>query len=133
MPAGRIESAQREFTVVATTDVSTREQFDNMIVANVGGYPVRIRDVADVQVGAVDERVISRYNGKPSLNIGVIKQAVANPLDLSKALRAEVAKINPTLPPGMSSSSPTTRRCSSTARSSRCSRRSPRRSCWSCW
>ena len=52
-------------------------------------------------IGAVDERVISRYNGKPSLNIGVIKQAVANPLDLSKAVRAEVDKINENLPPGM--------------------------------
>ena len=53
------------------------------------------------QIGAVDERMISRFNGKPSLNIGVIKQAVANPLDLSKAVRAEVDKINESLPPGM--------------------------------
>ncbi len=52
-------------------------------------------------VGAVDERVISRYNGKPSLNIGVIKQAVANPLELSKAVRAEVDAINENLPAGM--------------------------------
>ena len=44
---------------------------------------------------------IARFNGKPSLNIGVIKQAVANPLELSKAVRAEVAKINETLPTGM--------------------------------
>ncbi|MEO5763708.1 MAG: efflux RND transporter permease subunit, partial [Casimicrobiaceae bacterium] len=49
----------------------------------------------------VDERVISRYNGKPSLNIGVIKQAVANPLELSKAVRAEVARINDNLPENM--------------------------------
>ena len=53
------------------------------------------------EIGPVDERVISRYNGKPSLNIGVIKQAVANPLDLSKAVRAEVAKMNEGLPTGM--------------------------------
>ena len=44
---------------------------------------------------------ISRFNGKPSLNIGVIKQAVANPLELSQAVRAEVDKINESLPPGM--------------------------------
>ncbi len=90
IPAGRIESQSREFTVVAETDLRTPEQFDNIIVANVGGYPVRIRDVGTAEIGAVDERTISRFNGKPSLNIGVIKQAVANPLDLSKAVRAEV-------------------------------------------
>ncbi|HEY3583724.1 MAG TPA: efflux RND transporter permease subunit, partial [Casimicrobiaceae bacterium] len=98
IPAGRIESSAREFTVVAETDVRTPEQFNNVIVANVAGYPVRIRDIGNAEIGPVDERTISRYNGKPSLNIGVIKQAVANPLELSQAVRAEVLKINEGLP-----------------------------------
>ena len=102
LPSGRIESAQREFSIVASTDVSTTAQFENLIVANVKGYPVQLRDVADIAVGAVSERVIARYNGKDSINLGLIKQATANPLDLSKALREELTKINPTLPPGMS-------------------------------
>ena len=101
IPAGRIESTAREFTVVAETDLQKPEQFSQIIIANVGGYPVRIRDVGTVAVGALEERVISRYNGKPSLNIGVIKQAVANPLELSQGVRAEVVKINENLPPGM--------------------------------
>jgi multidrug efflux pump len=101
IPAGRIESTSREFTVVAETDTRTPDQFSNIIVANVGGYPVRIRDVGTAEIGAVDDRVISRFNGKSSLNIGVIKQAVSNPLELSNAVKAEVDKINPTLPPGM--------------------------------
>jgi multidrug efflux pump len=101
IPAGRIESQTREFTVVAETDVRSAEQFNNIIVANVGSYPVRIRDVGNAEVGPVEERVISRFNGKPSLNIGVIKQAVANPLELSQAVRAEVVKMNETMPPGM--------------------------------
>ena len=95
IPAGRIESQSREFTVVAETDLRSPEQFNNIIVANVGGYPVRLRDVGSAAIGAVNERSISRYNGKPSLNIGVIKQAVANPLELSKAVRAEVDEDQP--------------------------------------
>ena len=101
IPAGRIESSAREFTVVAETDVRTPEQFSNIIVANVAGYPVRIRDIGSAEIGPVDERTISRFNGKTSLNIGVIKQAVANPLELSNAVRDEVAKINEGLPTGM--------------------------------
>ncbi len=101
IPAGRIESQAREFTVVAETDLQTPEQFNNIIIANVGGYPVRLRDVGSAQVGPVDERTISRFNGKPSLNVGVIKQAVANPLDLSNAVRSEVERINPGMPSGM--------------------------------
>jgi len=101
IPAGRIESTSREFTVVAETDLTTPEQFGGIVVANVGGYPVRVRDLGSVAVGAIDERTISRFNGQPSINVGVIKQAVANPLDLSRGIRAEVEKINETLPPGM--------------------------------
>ena len=101
IPAGRIESSTREFTVVAETDLTSPEQFNSIIVANVAGYPVRVRDVGNAYVGPIDERTISRFNGQPSLNIGVIKQAVANPLELSTAVRAEVDKMNQTLPPGM--------------------------------
>ncbi len=101
IPAGRIESQSREFTVVAETDVRSPEQFNSIIVSSVSGYPVRIRDIGNAEIGAIDERTVSRYNGKPSLNIGVIKQAVANPLELSNAVRAEVVKMNDGLPTGM--------------------------------
>ncbi|MEO8133938.1 MAG: efflux RND transporter permease subunit, partial [Betaproteobacteria bacterium] len=101
IPAGRIESQAREFTVVAETDLRALEQFGNVVVANVGGYPVRVKDVGNVVIAPADERVVSRFNGKPAINIGVIKQSTANPLDLSKAVRAEVEKLNPSLPAGM--------------------------------
>jgi multidrug efflux pump len=101
LPSGRIESAKREFSIVAATDVSTREQFENIIVAVASGYPVRLRDVADVAIGPAEERVIARFNGEPSINMGLVKQATGNPLELSRALRAEVEKINETLPAGM--------------------------------
>jgi multidrug efflux pump len=101
LPSGRIESAQREFPIVAATDVSTREQFENLIIAVSSGYPVRLRDVADVAVGPAEERVIARFRGEPSVNMGLVKQATGNPLELSRALRAEVDKINETLPEGM--------------------------------
>jgi multidrug efflux pump len=101
LPSGRIESTNREFNIVAATDLQTVQQFEQAIVANVNGYPVRLRDIADVRVGALNERVIARFRGEPSINMGVVKQATGNPLELSQAVRAEVAKINQTLPPGM--------------------------------
>jgi multidrug efflux pump len=101
LPSGRIESARREFSIVAATDVSTREQFEKLIVAQVGGYPVRLADVAEIAVGPASERVITRFKGERSIQMGVVKQATGNPLELSKAVRAEVAKINESLPQGM--------------------------------
>ena len=45
----------------------------------------------------LDERVIARYMGTPAVTMGVIKQAVANPLELSQAVRKEIAGINASL------------------------------------
>lgn len=101
IPAGRIESSDREFSVVSTTDLQTVEQFRNVIVASVKGYSVRLGDVADVEIGPAEERILSRFNGREGLNIGITKQSTANPLDLSKAVAAEIEVINQTLPAGM--------------------------------
>jgi len=87
IPAGRIESAQREFTVVTETDLRTPEQFDNLIIRDSSGYLVRLRDVGKTQLDALDVRVIARMNGRPSVNMGVIKTSTANPLDVSREVR----------------------------------------------
>ena len=102
IPAGRIESEMREFSVVSTTDLQTVQQFRDVIVANVQGYSVRLEDVADVQIGPADERIMARFNGSDGLLIGITKQSTANPLDLSNAMAKEVALINEGLPEGMS-------------------------------
>src|SRR5690606_4161966 len=101
IPAGRIESAQREFTVTSSTDLQSTEQFRNVIVATVNDYPVRLSDVADVRIGPLDDRVLARYNGQSSLTIGITKQATANPLELSNHVRNEVDEINQNLPANM--------------------------------
>ena len=46
-----------------------------------------LRDVGHVELGAADERRVARFNGKNAVAIGVIKQATANPLDVSDAVR----------------------------------------------
>src|SRR4029077_923675 len=96
-PAGRIESNAREFSVLSQTDLQTPEEFDAIVIRDVNGYPVRIRDIGRAQVAPVEERVIGRFMGNPAVSMGVIKQAVANPLELSQAVRVEVDEINKTL------------------------------------
>ncbi len=101
VPAGRIESREREFSVVASTDLQTPEQFAAVVLRSVDGYPVRLGDVARVEIGAAAERTSVRFKGRSAVSLGVIKQATANPLELSKALRAEMPRIASELPPGM--------------------------------
>jgi multidrug efflux pump len=102
VPAGRIESRDREFSVVANTDLKTTEEFGAVIVKTVNGYPIRINDLGRVEIGAASERSSVRFKGRSAVALGVIKQATANPLELSKALRADLPKITSELPAGMS-------------------------------
>ncbi len=102
VPAGRIESTQREFSVTSETDLQKAAQFSNIIIKNANGFPVRIRDVGRVEEGAVDERSSTRLNGRAAITAGVIRQATANPLDLSNGVREMIPKLQADLPPGIS-------------------------------
>ena len=101
IPAGRVESQQREFTVLSETDLKTPDQFAAIILKTSNGYPVRLGDVARVEIGADSGRFRARYNGKNAVPLGIVKQAVANPLDISRALNTMLPEITRTLPAGM--------------------------------
>ena len=138
IPAGRIESADaRVHGAVAETDLRTPEQFDS-IRRQAGrwlpGAPPRRRPRVEHRRGRRAARSPAINGAAGASTIGVIKQAIANPLDVTPVRAAGPARRSTrACPQGMKAESPTTRRCSSTARSTRCSRRSPRRSSWSCW
>ncbi|WP_431096677.1 efflux RND transporter permease subunit [Polaromonas aquatica] len=99
LPAGRIESQQREFSVTSQTDLVRPGQFGDIVIKNVSGFPIKVRDVARVEEGAADERTAVRLNGRPAVAIGVIRQATANPLDLSKGVRDAIPRLKADLPP----------------------------------
>jgi multidrug efflux pump len=101
IPAGRVEGSDREFTVLSETDLQTPEQFGEVILGNVNGYLVRLKDVARVELGAQDNRFRARFNGNNAVPLGVVKQAVANPLEISAALKELLPQITRTLPEGM--------------------------------
>jgi multidrug efflux pump len=102
IPAGRIESTQREFAVLSETDLKTPEQFGAIVLrSGADGYAVRIRDVARVELGADQARFRARYNGRNAVPLGVVKQATANPLAISEGLKTLLPEITRTLPEGM--------------------------------
>jgi multidrug efflux pump len=101
VPSGRIESTQREFTVLSESDLRTPEQFSRLIVREVNGYPIRLRDVGRAELGPQDERNRLRVNGRPAVGMGVVKQSTANTLAVARAVKSELPKLRAVLPPGM--------------------------------
>ena len=102
VPAGRIESSQREFSVSSNTDLIRPAQFGDIVIKTVNGFPVKMRDVARIEEGAAEERTAVRLNGRSAISAGVIRQATANPLELSAGVRAMIPKLQSDLPPGIS-------------------------------
>jgi multidrug efflux pump len=98
VPAGRIESQQREFSVTARTDLNTVAQFAEVALKASNGYTVRLKDVARVEQAAASERSSVRLNGVPSVSLGVIRQATANPLEVSAGVRELLPRIQADLP-----------------------------------
>ena len=101
VPAGRIESQQREFSVTSQTDLGTAAQFADVALRSVNGYTVRIRDVARVEQASANERSSVRLNGVPAVSIGVIRQATANPLEVSAGVRDVLPRVQQDLPSGV--------------------------------
>ena len=101
IPGGRVEGETREFTVRTRGELATPEEFGAIIVTQQGNDIVRLRDVANVSIGAEDERTIARWNGKPSVGLGIIKQSRASTVDVAKVVRESLPELRELLPAGV--------------------------------
>jgi len=101
VPAGRVEGRDREFTVLAETDLNEPAEFEAIIVKETDEFLVRLGDVARVELGPDNARFRARHNGANAMPLAIVKQATANPLDISKALEEMLPDIQRTLPEGM--------------------------------
>ncbi|CAN5152701.1 efflux RND transporter permease subunit [soil metagenome] len=102
LPAGSLESEERQFTVRLQRAFRTPEDFASLVLAQGDdGYLVRLGDVARVERGSVESRNTFRGNGVPMVGIGVVKQSTANTLDVTRAAKAEKERINTGLPERM--------------------------------
>jgi multidrug efflux pump len=101
IPAGRVEGMEREFSVRTRGELSTAEEFGAIVVKQEGENTVRLRDVAQVEVGAEDERTAIRYNKKPALGLGIVKQKGASTIDVGHAVEEALPDLQKLLPDGM--------------------------------
>ena len=101
LPAGRIESIDRDFSIRVERSYLSEQDFANMVINHSeSNSVVRLGDVADVFIGAQDDENMFRGNGKNMVGLGVIKQSKANTLDVVRAARKEMIAIRSSLPVG---------------------------------
>ena len=102
LPAGRLEGALREVNVRAEGEAIDTEQFRDLVVSERNGARIRLRDVAVVEDGLEDKRMLARFNGMPSQGLGVKKQRGSNAVAVAKAVKARMEEIRARLPSDLS-------------------------------
>ncbi|MGC3981676.1 MAG: efflux RND transporter permease subunit [Steroidobacteraceae bacterium] len=99
LPAGRLESQQREFTLRTDTGMRTVDDFRQLVVGRGdNGYLVRLADVATVNIGPEDDRTISRKSGQPDVALAITPTSTANVLDVAIGVRKVVDNMQRDLP-----------------------------------
>lgn len=102
LPAGSIESDERQFTVRLSRIFRAPEEFKNLVIGRGdSGYLVRLGDVARVERGAEESRTMFRGNGVPQVGLGIIKQSTANTISVARLAKAKAVEINKNLPGDM--------------------------------
>ena len=103
LPAGRLESTEREFALRTDTGLVQVEDFRRLVIGRgPDGYMVRLGDVARVQLGAENERSAARSMGLPGISLGIEQVSKANTLEVAQHVYDTLESVRPGLPDGMS-------------------------------
>jgi HAE1 family hydrophobic/amphiphilic exporter-1 len=99
VPGGLVQQGPREFVLRTLGRSRTAEAFNDLIVANRKGYPVRIRDVGRAEDSVEEPRGLTRLDGANAVSLFVQKQSGTNTIQVSDAVQERLKKIARTLPP----------------------------------
>ncbi|MCF8326118.1 MAG: efflux RND transporter permease subunit, partial [Leadbetterella sp.] len=99
LPSGKLQGTSTELVVKTVGRFTNAEDFNNMIVKNVGDRIIKFRDIGYAEIGAENLETILRWNGIPMCGIAVQPQPGANYLDIAKEVYKRKAEIEKTLPP----------------------------------
>ena len=103
LPAGYVQSQERDYQVRVERAFQTPEEFARLPVAGAGGPEdavVRLGDIARVDFEPEETRSVFRGNGVEQVGLGIVRQSRSNALDVGRVVKAEVERLRPSLPEG---------------------------------
>ena len=100
-PGGNITASVREQSLRTLGRFTEAEQFNDMVIAQRDGAPVRFRDIGRAEDGVKEQRSVTRLNGKPAVIIEVRRQSGANTVAVIEAVKAKLPPLLAQLPSGV--------------------------------
>jgi HAE1 family hydrophobic/amphiphilic exporter-1 len=101
LPGGRIETDTKEYTIKMKGEFPRIQEFNDLVVGYYKGAAVRVRDIGRAEDGMEEKRTMARFNGVPSISIGIQKQSGTNTVEVVDRVKKELKVIRETLPAGM--------------------------------
>jgi HAE1 family hydrophobic/amphiphilic exporter-1 len=98
IPGGLVETGKRELSLRTLGRYTDPRQFNDLVVANLGGAPIKLSDVGRAEDGTREQRSLSRLNSVPTVSIEVRRQTGANTVAVINAVKQELARVAPQLP-----------------------------------
>jgi hydrophobic/amphiphilic exporter-1 (mainly G- bacteria), HAE1 family len=98
---GRVTVGPREFIARTMGEYRSLEEINSVILARKDEGQVHVRDIATVEDGNEEVRVVTRLDGKPCVKLSVQKQADANTVEVAKAVNRRIQELAPSLPAGI--------------------------------
>jgi len=98
VPGGNVTTGKEELVLRTMGRFTDPRQFDDLVIANVNGAPVRLRDVGRVEDGTKEQRSVSRLNGVPTVTLDIRRQSGANTVEVINGLKAALPRVTSQLP-----------------------------------
>ncbi len=102
LPGGFVTGERTEYLLKLDLEFHKPAALEEMVVAYRNGAPVKLKEVAEIEDGLADYRQLARFNGKPTIGLGIVKVSNGNTVAVIDAVKAKLDnEIIPQLPPGM--------------------------------
>ena len=98
VPGGNVTTGKEELTLRTLGRFTDPRQFDELVIANVNGAPVKLRDVGRVEDGTKEQRSFSRLNGVPTVSLDIRRQSGANTVEVINGIKAALPRVTAQLP-----------------------------------
>ena len=101
LPSGRVENTEREFTIKTLGELKTADDFNKLILRRDESGVVRLSDVGIAEMGVEDLRAVARFNSKPAIGLGIVRQSKSNTLTVADGIKKRMHEMAHLLPDGV--------------------------------
>jgi len=99
VPGGNVETGRRELVLRTLGRYTNPRDMEHLVIANINGAPVKVRDIGHVEDGTKEQRSVARLNGVPTVTLEVQRQSGSNTVEVIKNIKTELERVKPQLPP----------------------------------